>query len=43
MKKNDNTDCRTCYIYKNGRYISVNGGKITGIYDFAEYLSSHID
>jgi hypothetical protein len=43
IKKNDNADCRTCDIYNNGRYISVNGGKITGIYQFFEYVDSYLE
>jgi hypothetical protein len=43
LKKNDNSDDRTCNIYKNGNIISVNGGKITGIYDFEKYINSIIN
>ena len=38
IKKNDNTDSRTCNITKNGNIVSVNCGKITGIYDFENFL-----
>lgn len=37
-KKSAKTDDRTCLIDHTGLRLSVNGGKITGIYDFEEYL-----
>lgn len=43
LKKNDNSDDRTCNIYHNENYISVNGGKITGIYDFEIFLNNYLD
>jgi FAD dependent oxidoreductase len=39
LKKNDKSDDRTCNIEKNGNIISVNGGKITGIYNFEAYFN----
>ena len=43
MKKNTNSGNRTCLIYENENYISVNGGKITGIYDFELYVDNFIE
>lgn len=40
IKKNTNYDDRSCNIYQDNNYISVNCGKITGIYDFENYLSN---
>lgn len=40
LKKKCNTDDRTCNISKDGNIFSVNGGKITGIYDFEEYIKN---
>lgn len=42
MKKKCNNDDRTCNINKNKNIISVNGGKIIGIYDFENYIKEII-
>jgi len=37
-KLNSKNDTRKCNIYENNNIISVNCGKITGIFDFEDYL-----
>ena len=42
-KNQSTTDSRSCNIYHNDNIISVNCGKITGIFEFEDYIINHLD
>jgi len=42
-KLNSKNDERKCNIYNNNNIISVNCGKITGIFDFEDYLIKNLN
>jgi len=42
-KSNSNNDNRDCHILQKNNIISVNCGKITGIYEFENYIKKYLD
>ena len=42
-KSKCNNDTRDCNILQNNNIISVNCGKITGIFEFEKYLKKYLD